>query len=254
VTYRWLVEALSVNRPIFGLQAIGLNGGQPLRSIEQMAERYLEEVHRVWPRGPYLLGGASFGGLVAFEMARRLERAGGVVPLVALFDTEYPDVPEWLPHALVVGSAPFHRFAYPQLQRARGHLRALRERGLTGYWKAVVRTSIREAVGTSTDRDGSSIGGESLPAALERVIAANDRAERDYVPLPYPGPVTLFRAGSARFSPDRRDWWRNVASVRETPVAGTHSTMRTPPHVTHLAEALRRELEHADSLGATREA
>jgi thioesterase domain-containing protein len=89
---------------------------------------------------------------------------------------------------------------------------------------------------------------------LERVIAANDRAERDYVPLPYPGPVTLFRAGSARFSPDRRDWWRNVASVRETPVAGTHSTMRTPPHVTHLAEALRRELEHADSLGATREA
>ena len=39
------------------------------------------------PQGPYLLGGASFGGRVAFEMAQQLQAQGQRAALLALFDT-----------------------------------------------------------------------------------------------------------------------------------------------------------------------
>lgn len=43
------------------------------------------------PRGPYLLGGWSFGGLVAWETARRLEERGEEVALLVLIDSRPPD-------------------------------------------------------------------------------------------------------------------------------------------------------------------
>jgi thioesterase domain-containing protein len=55
-----------------------------------MATRYVEALREVRPHGPYRLGGWSSGGVVAFEMARQLERAGETVERVALLDTPSP--------------------------------------------------------------------------------------------------------------------------------------------------------------------
>ena len=73
---------------IYGLQAEGLDGG-PINhpDIPSMATYYLSEMRRVQPHGPYLLGGYSFGGFVAFEMAHRLYAAGEEVALLVLFDS-----------------------------------------------------------------------------------------------------------------------------------------------------------------------
>lgn len=76
------------SRPFYGLQARGLDGEErPHASIEEMAADYLRSVRQVQPSGPYLLGGYSAGGLVAFEMARLLEQAGQKVDTIVLFDT-----------------------------------------------------------------------------------------------------------------------------------------------------------------------
>jgi surfactin synthase thioesterase subunit len=48
----------------------------PLASVEALAARILQEVRVVQPHGPYLIGGHSFGGIVAYEMARQLLAAG----------------------------------------------------------------------------------------------------------------------------------------------------------------------------------
>jgi acyl-coenzyme A synthetase/AMP-(fatty) acid ligase/thioesterase domain-containing protein len=73
---------------VIGIQARGLDGqARPHASVEAMAAEYLMAVKTRQPDGPYLLCGYSFGGLVAFEMARRLEASGGRVALVGLFDT-----------------------------------------------------------------------------------------------------------------------------------------------------------------------
>ncbi|MEM9385727.1 MAG: amino acid adenylation domain-containing protein [Pseudomonadota bacterium] len=58
-------------------------------SVQTMAERYLEEVRGVQPRGPYRLCGFSFGGKIAYEMACRLDAQGERVSL-ALCDPPPP--------------------------------------------------------------------------------------------------------------------------------------------------------------------
>ena len=73
---------------VIGIQARGLDGRQPPHTtVEAMAAEYLSEVKARQPDGPYYLCGYSFGGLVAFEMARRLWESGDEVALVGLFDT-----------------------------------------------------------------------------------------------------------------------------------------------------------------------
>jgi thioesterase domain-containing protein/acyl carrier protein len=73
---------------VIGIQARGLDGQEPPHAtVEAMAAEYLRAVKARQADGPYYLCGYSFGGLVAFEMARRLRESGDEVALVGLFDT-----------------------------------------------------------------------------------------------------------------------------------------------------------------------
>ena len=58
------------------------------RPVEELAARYITELRTVQAEGPYLVGGLSFGGLVAWEMAQQLSQEGQEVALVALLDTK----------------------------------------------------------------------------------------------------------------------------------------------------------------------
>ncbi|MEW9547326.1 amino acid adenylation domain-containing protein [Nonomuraea sp. NPDC050783] len=91
----WCFTGLAglVDVPVYGLQARGLAGPEPLpRSLDEMAAGYLEAVRAVWPDGPYRLLGWSFGGVVAHAMAARLRREGAEVELLAMLDS-YPLLP-----------------------------------------------------------------------------------------------------------------------------------------------------------------
>jgi surfactin family lipopeptide synthetase C len=90
--YRHLARSLGQDQPFYGLQAPNLEEVETAPSIEEMAAQYLEEVRRVQPDGPYLLGGWSFGGVVAFEMARQLQKVGQEVSQVVILDTVSPAV------------------------------------------------------------------------------------------------------------------------------------------------------------------
>jgi amino acid adenylation domain-containing protein len=87
-----IFNALSRNmdpdQPIYGLQAKGLNGiEEPLDSVEAMAAHYVAAITAANPTGPYALAGYSFGGIIAFEMARQLTAAGKTVKFLGMFDT-----------------------------------------------------------------------------------------------------------------------------------------------------------------------
>ena len=92
-----LARAMDPSQTVFGFQASGIDGvSAPGASIEQMAQTYLDELRTVQPHGPYLLAGYSGGGVIAFEMARRLDAAGEPIGLLAFIDTFHPHMP--LPH------------------------------------------------------------------------------------------------------------------------------------------------------------
>ena len=90
-SYVGLARRLGPTQPFYALQARGLMGTQePHTRIEEMAADYIHAIRAAQESGPYMLGGWSMGGLIAFEMACQLQRQGQQVALVALFDSITP--------------------------------------------------------------------------------------------------------------------------------------------------------------------
>jgi len=88
-----LAECLGSSYTIFGIQARGLDGtSAPDSSVEQAVLHNIDAVRMANRGGPYLLLGHSFGGWIAFEMARQLAAGGAPLDTVVLLDTDPPDV------------------------------------------------------------------------------------------------------------------------------------------------------------------
>src|ERR1019366_1926850 len=89
--YRHLAAYLGPDQPFYALQS-------PLESqaqiqdptIEELASIYVKELQTFFPEGPYLLGGASLGGLIALEMSQQLYAQGKKPGLLTLFDALVP--------------------------------------------------------------------------------------------------------------------------------------------------------------------
>ncbi len=223
LTYRPLAQALGRAIPFYGIQAAGLDSTTPPhRTVQAMADYAIGLMKTVQPHGPYVIGGASFGGLIAFEAARQLLRRGEHVRAVVLFDTEFPPAAT---HAWIRRCAKtegFRSFLYPKTRAMASALKRLPA-------SARARTHRDEA--------------DLVTSTINRVIEANYRAMAAYLPARYPGRVTYFRAADAHPSPDTRECWRAFAGELEVhSVPGNHYTMRREPHVHTLAAALRRIL------------
>lgn len=86
-----LALSLDPRQTVYAMQYAGLADGETYHNrIPEMAAYFLKEVRRIQPRGPYALAGTSFGGWVAFEMARQLTASGERVATLALLDTFGP--------------------------------------------------------------------------------------------------------------------------------------------------------------------
>ena len=88
--YLGLSRNLGVDQPVYAFQSPGLYMSRQYWSVEEMAAMYVDALQSVQPRGPYYLGGWSFGGYVAMEMCRILEKRGQEVALLALLDCAPP--------------------------------------------------------------------------------------------------------------------------------------------------------------------
>ena len=106
LVYRQLVDCLDPSLTVWGCDRF-----DGALSVEQRAARYVDLLTGVQPDGPYLLGGWSFGGVLAYETAQLLRAAGERVELLALIDTILPvaDPPDRSPRQIV--ELRFERFA-----------------------------------------------------------------------------------------------------------------------------------------------
>ena len=87
LVYLGLVQRLGAARPVIGLQARGLDPGQqPIETLDEMVEAYVAAIRSVQAEGPYYIAGWSFGGVVAYEIARRLQAAGAEIGRLAVLD------------------------------------------------------------------------------------------------------------------------------------------------------------------------
>jgi thioesterase domain-containing protein len=177
---RPLIHALDPDRPFYALQARGLDGvSEPLRSIEAMASRYLEETTRICADGPRLLAGYSMGGVVAYEMAQQLAARGRRLDALVLIDTGAPLALPWKDR--LTYTYLYSRLAMRRLGRgARRRRRARYARSVSSLMRASFRAGQRYRAKPFRGNVHliSSTGGEMAPGTDEqerRLVRRIDR-------------------------------------------------------------------------------
>ncbi|MEM9666955.1 MAG: alpha/beta fold hydrolase, partial [Bacteroidota bacterium] len=227
-----LARHLGLEYPVYGLEVRGIDGREDAHTdIPSMAAYHLEELLATQPEGPYLLGGFSSGGLVAYEMACQLHEAGHEVADVILFDT-YNPVYE---HARKRGAT----------RDKLSGLRYLRRRA-SGVRHSVQRDhQQRQRVRQAQHhlQQGTPV---PEPLRTQWLQGQHEAALRTYVPRPYAGDVCFFSACGADKGPMNHrfeDGWRDLAGGTFTvySVDGTHSLIREP-FVGNVARLLREHL------------
>ncbi len=234
--YRGLAQHLGMDQPFFGLEAPGVEGDrEPLTTVEAMAKTYLDAVRSRRPRGPYRLAGWSFGGLVAFEMARMLREAEEEASLV-LIDT-------WAPGSLgALEDADDDATILHLLARALGDLSGesfeveserLRALGDREAQLAFLVTEAQRAGALPPDV------GVSMLRPLFDVVSANVEARRRFRPRTLRGSLQLVVAREAIVSAPQEPtlgWERHVEEIVEIhDVPGDHYTMMSEPNVAEVA-------------------
>ena len=227
-------------RPVFAIQARGLDGADaPFDSLAEMASCYADSIRDVQPRGPYMLAGYSFGGVVAFEMAHQLSTTAEKVALLALLDS-YTHPRSW-PLSCRIGVLR-SRIAYRASLAAKVPIRQT-----VGYYLGrlgdISRNRFRKHLRALAPL-GS--GDEELPEATQRVKDCCYAAWDRYRPRYYPGKITFLKAETNwRYPEDPRIIWRNLADEFEMhTVPGEHSEL-VGPNAEHLANSISLCMERA---------
>ncbi|KAI6026071.1 atromentin synthetase [Pisolithus marmoratus] len=82
-----LAKYFQNERPFYALRARGFEPNHPFfGSMDEMVSSYAAAVKRTQPKGPYAIAGYSYGGVVAFEVAKRLEAMGEEVKFTGLIN------------------------------------------------------------------------------------------------------------------------------------------------------------------------
>ena len=231
---RELADLIGENRPVYALQARGVEWGLlPDFRIGTVSKRYLKAIRSVQPHGPYLLVGHSMGGLVAFDIAKRLRADHESVAFLALLDVAdaeasatAADIARIQPSGAAAyggsrkgaqDAGSYGAFRERILDRwpyyGRSFWRAWHEDRFSAYWKLGMAWSRRYPIMPTE------LGGTHVLS-----VAASDA---DMV---------------------RVDWRRYLSPEPEhVEVPGDHLTMLRPPFVRELADVVREGLARSEA-------
>lgn len=232
LNFRDLAVGLGKDQTFYGIQARGVDGGPTSSTIEEMAELYLEELLAVVPDGPYLIGGYSGGGVVAFEMAQRLAAMRKRVDLLTFLDT-------------------FHPGTKPKTYTFRQRLEQLVKGGALFATKRATGVVTRHWDELSVELKTRLFLSQGLPLPLElrniQMTRAFYSAADLYHPAPYYGNVLLFRARMVAEVYDhvgpKLGWDDLIPNMEIIEVPGGHDSLVLEPNVQVLITNLKRRIQ-----------
>jgi len=216
-------------------------------AIEDMAAFYLQRIREKQANGPYLLGGMCAGGVIAYEMAVQLERAGEKVDLLAILDAASPGAAK---RPGRIARARMSRLQDALTRGPRGYVAALRKLINASAWEVsarVRRFSVRVRF-KLLDRvlRRQETWPLSVPGLSIREIY--DTAESIYIPKPLAKTrALLIRATEGEgidtpyrdvYADDTLGWAGRAHSLSVVDTDGGHSSMLQERHVRSLAAVL----------------
>ncbi len=193
-----------------------------LSSIQAIAARMVEGARKLDADGPYLLVGYSYGGLIAYEMARQFAALGATAGVV-LLDTRFRSAHASRPIRRIA------RFAKAGLRRIRRHVAAVGNAGAPA-----TPSSTLYSLETRQER-----------ARRESIGRGQRRAAQNYVPPASDTPLVVLRATDSIRPADTRDYgWAKIAPVLDVvETGGDHITLFKAANEAAFAEALDRALQ-----------
>ncbi|MBX7066758.1 MAG: hypothetical protein K1X28_05965 [Parachlamydiales bacterium] len=211
--YRQLIDALKSDYTVYGIRA----QNEDFSSIEEIAAKYISEIKKIQPNGPYYLIGMSFGGIISYEMARQMKASS--IDLLCIIDAVKPDA-ELLPLS--------------------------DERAMLAYLMELVQ-------GKAPDKEPDLVsvvkafGLSSLPSLNQQIIYRNIKihlqALTNYKVKPYEGKILYFQAKD-RFSKLKHiclsDGWKKLVNgdIEIHEVGGSHFNLLGKQYVGNLADIL----------------
>ncbi|MBF0695877.1 SDR family NAD(P)-dependent oxidoreductase [Actinomyces bowdenii] len=205
-----LSRNLGVDHPLFGLEQFHLDGSaQTYSRVEQLAAAHIAAIREEDSSGPYILGGYSMGGIIAFETARQLIHAGSQISSLVLIDPIMPNTPAWQAiETQNIEGYDFELVALVLVANALGERweveQSISHEQLTGQ---DTRSRIDEVTrhlrqGSAKPRSAEEI--RRLVEANHRVITRNNAALENYVPhaLGIDVPTLFLRASKGQVGPD----------------------------------------------------
>jgi len=236
-----MVSYLDAEQPVYGIQSIGLDGTMEVPdTMEEIAAFYNEEIIKNDPIGPYALAGYSFGGFIAFEMAKQLKAMGKKVSLVAMFDTnlQYPTYQYSLAKKVAVKAIrQFKKAAY------RAYTIFTQPADTLKFLKA--NTALRlQSLNREKVRD---ISAENLPDFMQDIANKLNAAFYNYVFKPYHVKIDIFKAGKRLYYIDdpKTLGWKKYAldGVKVYATPGDHKDMFDDKNAEVLADIFQRRLD-----------
>jgi polyketide synthase PksJ len=180
--------------PFYAIQAKGLSDNQePLNDLKEMAKLYIEEIKKIQPSGPYLIGGWSFGAIVALEVSQQLFLNGDNVDKLIIIDMHPPSLDEIDP--------------LEQIKLEQNDL------------KEIFFNDMKKLFGENVNIENPDI------AKLFNIFKANIQASKKYFTKNYSGKIDLFKANEGIFKETGINYlrWSEISqSVNIYNVKGDH--------------------------------
>jgi non-ribosomal peptide synthase protein (TIGR01720 family) len=243
------------DRPFYGLQAVGLyEEREPYITMEEMAARYVDEIRLIQHDGPYVIGGLSFGGNVAFEMAQQLHNQNQAVSLLAILDTIAPSSDSELMERTHDPDVELFSWATDAAEASGKKLSLSLDE-----FRQLNLEAQREFVLDQLRVIPVFAGDTKLRTARRRLKISqyHGRASRNYRPRVYPDRITLFRSsdiGDSKYFKNMYDHpsfadptmgWGPLSAepIEIYRVPGDHGQIVTEPYVRIMAQQMRSCLE-----------
>ncbi len=242
--FNTLAMGMSPDQPVYGLQAKGLNGvDEPLSSIEDIAAHYIQSIQEQNPNGPYALAGYSFGGIIAYEMARQFKASGKEVKMLAMFDTYAYRSPFYDPWMVKMfkRSRFFVKRVWHTFTFSNGFKNTISDKHIS-IKRKIIRAYWKLKYGKDQNQPG-------FFGYSNKIDEMNEYAEKHYQLKPQNITIEVFRAENRTFYMDDFEFlgWQPYAldGVNIHKIPGEHNTIFRPPNDEIFAEVLQKCLNDA---------
>lgn len=246
---RNVVQLMDVDQPVYGLQALGLNGiDEPLDNMEAIARYYNSEILMHNPKGPYIIAGYSFGGYIAWEMVRQLKEMGKDVRMLAMMDTNIQEPLYQQPLAERIAKKLFRQwkkmvfrlgtsFSYPA--------------DTWDYLKTIYTHRYKKLLDQNFDS-------ENMPVFMMRIADKMEHAYYHYQFKAQHIKIDQFISEKRMFFIDdpKTMGWKNLAldGIEQHLLPGDHKDMLFPPNDRIFAQTLQKKLDQLNQELANQQA